>query len=185
MFNFSNTKNGTSGVELVDVVINPSVDKERSSCWEQSFSSQFPTGSMIERDGINIVQVNFPHEGYTIETHIIRNKMQGQSSLYSNEDLLIAELNFEDGIANGPCRLYDTSNYLFFEGYFKNGYRSGKGKEFDRAGNVLFDGYFYMGKRLYIFPLKEMEGYWKEYDENSKLLNISKRNKETGEKEGI
>ena len=36
-----------------------------------------------------------------------------------------------------------------------------------------------------LFKLSEMEGYWKEYDENGKLLNISKRKKETGEKEGI
>ena len=181
----TNTKNTSSEVELINLVINPSVDKERSSCWEECFSSQFPTGSMIEKNGMYIVQVGAPHEGYTIETHLLNNKMHGKSNLYSNEDLLMAELTFEEGVAEGPCTLYDTANLLFFEGYFKNGYRSGKGKEYDREGNVIFDGYFYLGKRLYINQLNEMSGYWKEYDEKGRLLNISARNAKSGEKEGI
>ena len=181
----TNTKNTSSEVELLNIVINPSVDKERSSCWEECFSSQFPTGYMIDKNGMYIVQVGAPHEGYTIETHLLNNKMHGKSNLYSNEDLLMAELTFEEGVAEGPCTLYDTSNLLFFEGYFKNGYRSGKGKEYDREGNVIFDGYFSLGKRLYINRSNEMEGYWKEYDEKGRLLNISARNAESGEKEGI
>ena len=181
----TNTKNISSEVELLNIVINPSVDKERSSCWEECFSSQFPTGSMIEKNGKYIVQVGAPHEGYTIETHLLNNKIHGKSNLYSNEDLLMAELTFEEGVAEGPCTLYDTASYVFFKGYFKNGYRSGKGKEYDREGNVIFDGYFSLGKRLFINRLNEMSGYWKEYDEKGKLLNISTRNAESGEKEGI
>ena len=179
------TNNTSSEMELINIILNSSIDKERSSCWEECFSSQFPTGSMIEKNGKYIVQVGAPHEGYTIETHLLNNKIHGKSNLYSNEDLLIAELTFEEGVAEGPCTLYDTSNLLFFSGYFKNGYRSGKGKEYDREGNVIFDGYFSLGKRLYLSQLNEMEGYWKEYDEKGRLLNISARNAESGEKEGI
>ena len=54
----TNTKNISSEVELLNIVINPSVDKERSSCWEECFSSQFPTGSMIEKNGMYIVLPN-------------------------------------------------------------------------------------------------------------------------------
>ena len=99
--------------------------------------------------------------------------MHGKSYLYSNEELLVAELNFEDGEAEGPCTLYDTTSHLFFEGFFKNGYRSGKGKEYDRKGNVIFEGYFGLGKRLNINPLHEMSGYWKEYDERMNTTVIA------------
>ena len=176
MSHIPNTQSTPGEVELLNIVICPSIDKEGNSCWEKCFSSQFPIVSMFERNGMYIMHVGSPHEGYSIETHLVHNKMHGKSYLYSNEDLLVAELNFEDGEAEGPCTLYDTDGILFFEGFFKNGYRSGKGKEYDRKGNVIFEGYFGLGKRLYIHPLHEMSGYWKEYDEKGKLLNISKRN---------
>ena len=185
MSHIPNTQSTPSEVELLNIVINPSIDTEGNSCWEKCFSSQFPIVSMFERNGMYIMHVGSPHEGYSIETHLVHNKMHGKSYLYSNEELLVAELNFEDGEAEGPCTLYDTSSYLFFEGFFKNGYRSGKGKEYDREGKVIFEGYFDLGKRLYINPLHEMSGYWKEYDEKGKLLNISKRNEKNGEIEGI
>ena len=178
-------KSESSGVGLIDIVINPSVDAERNHCWEMNFSSQFPVSSMVERGGITTVQVGYPHVGYSIETQVVNNKMQGKSTLCSNEDVLVAELNFEAGIAEGPCKLYDSSGYLFFEGRFRNGYRSGKGKEYDQEGNVSFEGFFFMGKRIHVDMLNEMSGYWKEYDESGKLMSISKRDCENGEKEGI
>ena len=176
----------SNGVELMDVMISPSNEKERMICWEAEFSSQFPVNRSNQRDGKTILNVNTPHEGYTIETRIKESKMQGKSYLYSGENILVAELNFKDGIANGPCKLYDISGKLFFDGYYYNGYRSGEGKEYDREGNVVYDGYFNNGKRLLnLVRLNEMEGYWKEYDNNGILLSISERNIVTGEKEGI
>ena len=179
------SKNGQNETGLIDIVINPSVDEERGRCWELDFSSQFPVSSIVEKDEITTVQVGFPHEGYSIETRLVNNKMQGESTLCSNEDILVAELHFEGGIAEGPCKLYDSSGYLFFEGRFHNGYRSGKGKEYNQEGNVIFEGYYSMGKRIHVDMLNEMDGYWKEYDEKGKLLSISKRNYDSGEKEGI
>ena len=179
------SKNGQNETGLIDIVINPSVDEERGRCWELNFASQFPVSSIVEKDEITIVQVGFPHEGYSIETQLVNNKIQGESTLCSNEDVLVAELNFEGGIAEGPCKLYDSSGYLFFEGRFHNGYRSGKGKEYNQEGNVIFEGYYSMGKRIHVDMLNEMDGYWKEYDEKGKLLSISKRDYDSGEKEGI
>ena len=169
------SKNGQNETGLIDIVINPSVDEERGRCWELDFSSQFPVSSIVEKDEITTVQVGFPHEGYSIETRLVNNKMQGESTLCSNEDILVAELHFEGGIAEGPCKLYDSSGYLFFEGRFHNGYRSGKGKEYNQEGNVIFEGYYSMGKRIHVDMLNEMDGYWKEYDEKGKLLSISIR----------
>ena len=186
MSNLQKMNSNSNGVELMDVVISPSDEKERMICWEAEFSSQFPVSLSNQRDGKTILNVNTPHEGYTIETQIKESKMQGKSYLYSGENILVAELNFEGGIADGPCKLYDTAGNLFFEGFFQNGYRSGGGKEYDREGNVVYDGYFKNGKRLLnLVRLNEMEGYWKEYDKNGLLLSISERNIVTGEKEGI
>ena len=185
MPNITKSKNEENEAGLIDIVIKPSVDEERGRCWELNFSSQFPVSSIVEKDEITIVQVGFPHEGYSIETQLVNNKMQGESTLCSNEDILVAELNFEGGIAEGPCKLYDSSGYLFFEGRFHNGYRSGKGKEYNQEGNVIFEGYYSLGKRIHVDMLNEMDGYWKEYDEKGKLLSISKRNHDSGEKEGI
>ena len=185
MSHIPNTQSTPSEVELLNIVINSSIDTEGNSCWEKCFSTQFPIVSMFERNGMYIMHVGSPHEGYSIETHLVHNNMHGKSYLYTNEKLLVAELYIEDGEAEGPCTLYDTSSSLYFEGFFKNGYRSGKGKEYDREGKVIFEGYFDLGKRLYINPLHEMSGYWKEYDEKGKLLNISKRNEKNGEIEGI
>ena len=181
----SSTLSTSSEVELLDMLMQQTIQERRSLCWEYNFSFMFPVVSMTEKNGMYIMHVGSPHEGYSIETHLMHNKMHGKSYLYSNESQLVAELNFEDGEAQGPCTLYDTDGILFFEGFFKNGYRSGKGKEYDWEGNVIFEGYFGLGKRLYINPLQEMSGFWKEYDENGKLLNISKRNEKNGEKEGI
>ena len=167
------------------VIVMPPVDKERSDCWEADFASQFPVNTQGQPDGMAKLSVNSPHEGYRIEAQIVNGTMQGKASVYSNADILVAEVCFEAGVANGPCKLFDPTGKLFFEGKLKSGYRSGKGKEYDREGRVLFDGYFKMGKRMSLVPSNEMRGYWKEYSEDGTLLSVSERNKDTGEKEGL
>ena len=186
MSNIQKPSYHSNGVELSHVVINPSIYTNQHICWEADFSSQYPVSSIIHQDGAAVLNVGSPHEGYTIETHVKDNKMYGKSSLFSKDNILVAELNFEAGIANGSCTLFDSAGNLFFDGYFSNGYRSGIGKEFDNAGNIIYDGCFKNGKRyMNLVRLDEMEGYWKEYNENGTLLNISQINIETGEKEGI
>lgn len=186
MSNIQKPSYHSNGVELSHVVINPSIYTNQHVCWEADFSSQFPVSSISHQDGAAVLNVGSPHEGYTIETHVKDNKMYGKSSLFSKDNILVAELNFEAGIANGSCTLYDSAGNLFFDGYFSNGYRSGIGKEFDNAGNIIYDGCFKNGKRyVNLVRLDEMEGYWKEYSEDGTLLNISQINIETGEKEGI
>ena len=175
-----------SGVnEMRATVVVPPYDKERSECWEGDFASQFPVNTQGQPDGMATLCVNTPHEGFRIEAQIVNGNMQGKASVYSNANILVAEVTFEAGIANGPCKLFDTTGKLFFEGNLKSGYRSGRGKEYDREGRVLYDGYFKMGKRMNLIPSYEMRGYWKEYAEDGTLLSVSEINKDTGEKEGI
>ena len=166
-------------------VVVPPYDKERSECWEGDFVSQFPVNTQGQPDGMATLCVNSPHEGFRIEAQIVNGNMQGKASVYSNANILVAEVTFEAGIANGPCKLFDTTGKLFFEGNLKSGYRSGRGKEYDREGRILFDGYFKKGKRMNLVPSNEMRGYWKEYSDDGTLLSVSEVNKDTGEKEGM
>ena len=144
--------------------------------WENNVSEQFPIrfskGSNCSID----VEVGKPHKGCIMRTTIINSKMNGESSIFSERNVLMATLTFVDGVASGPCKLYDDG-YLFFVGRFVNGYREGRGKEYDRNGKMIFDGFYKKGKKLNIKPSKEMgkEEYWEEYDENDKLIRICQK----------
>ena len=85
------SKNGQNETGLIDIVINPSVDEERGRCWELDFSSQFPVSSIVEKDEITTVQVGFPHEGYSIETRLVNNKMQEIPGVVATETLISLE----------------------------------------------------------------------------------------------
>ena len=172
-------------VEIVSIGVENNLEDNRGKCWQDSLSNQFPVINYENVGGISVSQVGAPHEGYTIETQLVNNKMNGKSKIVSNDDVVIAKLSFVDGIANGPCLLYDNSGFKYFEGLFVNGYRSGKGKEYDSKGNVIFDGYFLLGKRAKLYRVPEMKGYWKELDDKSnKVISVSKRD-EYGRKYGI
>ena len=181
----SSVNNQTGEVEITSIKVDNSVEENRGSCWQDCLSNQFPV-TICESDGkLSVFQVGAPHEGYTIETHLKNNKMNGKSKIVSKDDVVVAKLTFVDGVANGPCTLYDNSGFLYFEGLFVDGYRSGKGKEFGNKGNVIFDGYFKLGQRAKLYRVPEMKEYWKELDEKSnKVLSVSKRD-EYGRKNGI
>ena len=172
-------------VEIVSIGVENNLEDSRGKCWQDSLSNQFPVINYENVGGISVFQVGAPHEGYTIETQLVNNKMNGKSKIISSKDVVIAKLTFVDGIANGPCLLYDNSGFKYFKGLFVNGYRSGKGKEYDSKGNVIFDGYFLLGKRAKLYRVPEMKGYWKELDDKSnKVISVSKRD-EYGRKYGI
>ena len=181
----SSVNNQTDEVEMVSIDVDNSVEENRGSCWQDCLSNQFPI-TKCESDGkLSVFQVGVPHEGYTIETKLKNNKMNGKSKIVSKDDVVVAKLTFVDGVANGPCTLYDESGFLYFEGLFVDGYRSGKGKEFDSKGNVIFDGFFKLGQRAKLYRVPEMKEYWKELGEKSnKVISVGKRD-EYGRKYGI
>ena len=95
-----------SGVnEMRATVVVPPYDRERSECWEGDFASQFPVNTQGQPDGMATLCVNTPHEGFRIEAQIVNGNMQGKASVYSNTNILVAEVTFEAGIANGPCKI--------------------------------------------------------------------------------
>ena len=178
-------ESASSTVELSTIVVDKSENTERGSCWEYNVSEQFPIKSAPASSGFVVIEVDKPHEGYSIETTMKDSKMNGEATIRSDSNVLIAILNFVDGIASGPCTLYDNDGIVYFEGYFENGYREGRGKVYDENGELVFDGFYKEGKKLGIFPVKEMgEGYWKEVDENGNVTKISQKD-ESGKDNGF
>ena len=162
-----------------------SVETDKSdNWWEYNISEQFPIKYVIETNGPTYIEVDKPHEGCFIRTTMKNGKMNGESSIHSKFNTLMATLTFVDGIASGPCTLC-KNGILFYKGFFVNGYREGRGQEYDENGNVVFDGYYKKGKKLNIVPSNEMgKGYWKELDENGRIIRISQKD-ELGNREGF
>ena len=147
-------------------------------CWELNISEQFPIQLTNQVDGDAEVMVKQPHQGYVIKTTIVDLKMNGESYIFSDKGIHIATLTFVDGIASGPCTINDDSGLLWFEGRFENVYRHGRGKEYDKNGSITFEGFYERGKKLRIYRMEEMEGYWKEIDEDNILIRICEKDDE-------
>ena len=129
----SNLKMGedcASGIELTTIRVKGSGNHNADTWWEYDVSEQFPIKSANETNGSVNIEVDKPHEGCLIRTTLKNSKMEGESCIYSKDNVLMAKLTFVDGVATGPCSIYNNG-YLFFSGYFENGYREGRGKEYE------------------------------------------------------
>ena len=134
-------------IELNWIVVSGG-NKKRGECWKFNVNNQFPVILSDMKNGEVSVAVDSPHKGYSIQATLINGKLNGKSSILNEENIEIATLVFEDGIANGPCKLYDEEGVIFFEGYFVNGYREGKGKEYDTDGkSLIYYGHYWNGRR--------------------------------------
>ena len=182
MSNLQQSKESNSGFIAIPMAEHVISEPTRNSCWECNFSEQFPISSVDSRVNIATVIIGPPHVDYKIITHLKNQKMDGESTLISNKSVLIATLTFVEGVANGPCTIFDENGVLFFEGSFVNGYRQGKGKEYDENGTVVYEGLYDKGKKL--VKMIEMEGYWKEYDDNMNLRSVCKKDDE-GQNDGV
>ena len=170
-----------NGSILIPMHTSQPANEGRGKCWEHNFSEEFPISSVDKKDNEATIIVGTPHLDYKIITHLKDQKMDGESKLLSDKDVLVAKLTFVDGIANGPCTLYDENGALFFEGSFVNGYRQGKGKEYEND-IVVYEGLFEKGKKL--VKMTEMDGYWKEYDNSKNLHSVCKKDEE-GRNDGV
>ena len=113
----------------------------------------------------------------------------GMCYYYDNEGKNLDRLShFENGVESlysGKFKLYDEPAKLWFEGNFENGYREDRGQEYDRNGEIISDGFYSKGNKLNIERSKEMgKDYWKEYDENGKLIRICQKDK-AGNNDGM
>ena len=184
MSNLAKGNTLASDIELTSINVEGSENRIVDSWWEHNVSEQFPIKSVKEENGIACIEVDKPHEGCTIRTRLKNSKMDGESKIFTKKNILMASLTFVEGIACGPCTIY-KNGFVFFRGNFENGYREGRGQEYDRDGEIISDGFYSKGNKLNIERSKEMgkEDYWKEYDENGKLIRICQKDKD-GNNEG-
>ena len=172
-------------VELQTIHVDNASESIRCECWKHNVANQFPIKSINNSNGNLVVEVGSPHEGYIIRTTLLNSKLNGKSYIVSNDNVIIAQLYFENGIASGPCILYDELGLLFYTGYLENGYRQGRGVEYDEDGNVTIEGFYDKGKkRSNLVQMKKKRGYWEEFDESGNLMNRSQRD-EYGRMDGI
>ena len=171
-------------IELISIEVQQPKKDKRGSCWERNVADEFPIESIMENNGETVVHVGKPHQGYTIITNLVNSKMNGTSRIYSEKKVLIARLQFMDGIANGHCTLYDEYGNLYYKGYFANGLLEGRGTRYDELGKFESEVFYKQGKQLNIIPMEKKKGYWKELDSEGNIISVCQKD-EQGKNEGI
>ena len=157
------------------------------SKWENGKESDF-TGYFILYDEPHQTWI----EGFYIEGNIRKlipmKEMEGYWKEYDNENdelVHICEID-EKGNYNGMCYFYENDRLIKISKW-ENGKEidySGHFKLYDEPHKTWIEGYSLEGVVLNMTRLSEMTGYWKEYDNENKLISICKRN-ENGQYEGI
>ena len=77
-------------------------------------ANQFYIKSINTSNGEFVVEVGYPHEGYTIQTVLLNSKLNRKSYIISNDNLIIVQLYFDNGIASGLCILFDELDYYYY-----------------------------------------------------------------------
>lgn len=147
------------------------MDDNGPEIWNWCVSNQFPISKTISKsDDRTILGVGDPHRGYTIHAQMNGGKMDGDATIQTPNNTVIAIIRYSQGNMTRPCELYYPSGNIVFKGSLENGYRHGKGKEYDEQGNVIFEGFLDKGSKLRMDPFTDMgDGYWKEMDENTQF----------------
>ena len=156
---------------------------KRMNCWESDFGKEFPISCIQSNEGETTVITGYPHSDYRIITNMKNQKMDGESTLFTESEVRIAKLTFVEGIANGPCTIYHDNGMLFFEGKFVNGYREGPGKEYDEKGNLIYDGLYDKGKKMEI--VSSTCGYLEKTDEPKANVQIVNQLNNENENNGV
>ena len=159
---------------LSQSVVNDQDDDNGTEIWNWCISNQFPISEIISKNGNKvIIRTGAPHQGYTIHSHMWNGKLDGDATIITPTNVVIAKLRYSQGEMTGFCKLYYQSGNLFFDGYLKNGYRHGRGTEYDEQGNEIYDGLYDTGNKLNCSPFLEMgRDYWKEMDENNRFRRV-------------
>ena len=171
------------GMVRIPMSMTASPNVKGGSWWESDFGKEFPISSMDTNGAEATIITGYPHPDYRILTHLQNGKMDGESTLFSENKMRIAILTFVEGIANGPCTIYYENGMHFFEGRFVNGYREGPGKEYDEKGNLIYDGLYEKGKRQ--VELSTTSGYLEKSEEPKVNVQIVKSSENDTQHKGI
>lgn len=136
---------------------------------KKGFLSDMVVGSTQMEDvslplnGKGTIYYTGSYDGYYLKAVWEDGKREGEAYLYSNEDVICAELTFRDDEVTGPCILYSKNYKVCFSGTMDRGVKHGIGREFDDNGNVLFTGVFDAGvKAAVLLPVDYMPGFLEE-----------------------
>lgn len=136
---------------------------------KKGFLSDMVVGSTQMEDvslplnGKGTIYYTGSYDGYYLRAVWEDGKREGEAYLYSNEDVICAELTFRDDEVTGPCILYSKNYKVCFSGTMDRGVKHGIGREFDDNGNVLFTGVFDAGvKAAVLLPVDYMPGFLEE-----------------------
>lgn len=77
-------------------------------------ANQFYIKSIDTSNGEFVVEVGYPHEGYTIQTTLLNSKLNRKSYIISNDNLIIVQLYFDNKVASGLCILFDELDYYYY-----------------------------------------------------------------------
>ena len=151
---------------------------------DNCISDEFPIIDIDINQRIATCKIGYPRNGYTILTSTKKNKLDGEATIYTPDNIRIATFTYKEDEATGKCIFYYRSGKPLFQGYLKNGYRDGFGVEYNEEGRIAFSGFFKDG---HINPLitrsEENPNLWYERDQFGNLISICNKD-ENGRNHG-
>ena len=178
-------KNKKSSLEIALIKVRNDSDATYQAdveTWKHCLYDQFPTSNVECKDGKVRVSIGVPHSGYTIQTSLLNDNFNGNSVIFTPDNVVFAKFEYVNGKATGACELNYENGKLFFRGFLQDGYREGLGTEYDTNGNVIFNGNFHKGVRG--TKSTELNGYIVESDSAGKPVLAYMQNKK-GLKHGM
>ena len=151
---------------------------------DNCISDEFPIIDIAIDNGIATCKIGNPRNGYTIVTSTKENKLNGEATIYTPDNIRIATFTYKEDEATGKCIFYYRSGKPLFQGYLKNGYRDGFGVEYNEEGGIAFSGFFKDGyQNPLITRSEENSNLWYERDQFGNLISICNKD-ENGRNHG-
>lgn len=103
---------------------------------------------LVEDDTYNGYRITAsPFEGHYVSGTLINNLFHGDVEIYNPSGHIIAQVEFNDGIANGYCSLNDAYGGLFFRGVVRDGFIY-RGEVYNIEGEISLVGAFSRGNLI-------------------------------------
>ena len=151
---------------------------------DNCISDEFPIIDIDINQRVATCKIGYPRNGYTILTSTKKNKLDGEATIYTPDNIRIATFTYKEDEATGKCIFYYRSGKPLFQGCLKNGYRDGFGVVYNKEGGIAFIGFFKDG---YQNPLITRSGknsnLWYERDQFGNLISICHKD-ENGQNHG-
>ena len=151
---------------------------------DNCISDEFPIIDIDINQRVATCKIGYPRNGYTILTSTKKNKLDGEATIYTPDNIRIATFTYKEDEATGKCIFYYRSGKPLFQGYLKNGYRDGFGVEYNEEGGIAFSGFFKDGyQNPFITRSEEDSNLWYERDQFGNLISICNKD-ENGRNHG-